>query len=49
MDANECETIIAAARETAGLSRAEIVARLNAASQQFADAAQRRFKRKGEW
>lgn len=49
MDANECGTIIAAARESAGLSRAEIVARLNTASQQFVDAAHRRFRRHAEW
>jgi 4-hydroxy-4-methyl-2-oxoglutarate aldolase len=49
MDANECETIIAAARETTGLSRREIVARLNAAAAEFAEAARRRFLGKGEW
>jgi len=49
MDANECETIIAAARSSAGLGRAEIAARLSAAAAEFADAAQRQFRRKGEW
>lgn len=49
MDANECETIISAARSSGGLSRPEIVAQLSAASQQFAENARRRFNRKGEW
>jgi 4-hydroxy-4-methyl-2-oxoglutarate aldolase len=49
MDANECRTVIAAARGGAGLSRDEQLARLNAAGQAFTQAAQERFKKGGEW
>jgi len=49
MDANECRTVIEAARGTSGMSAAEIVAGLNAASQRFREAAQREFRRGGEW
>jgi len=49
MDSNECQTLIAAARDTAGLSPAEIVARLHAASAAFAAAARKKFGRGGEW
>jgi regulator of RNase E activity RraA len=49
MDANECQTVIAAARETAGRSTDGILAQLEAAGQQFSQNARARFKRKGEW
>jgi 4-hydroxy-4-methyl-2-oxoglutarate aldolase len=49
MDANECNTIIAAARSSAGQSRETTLAKLNAASRQFGEAARARFARKGEW
>lgn len=49
MDANECHTVIAAARSAAGLSRAEAVARLADAAGRFAGAARERFARTGEW
>jgi len=49
MDANECRTVIEAARGTSGRSAAEIVAGLNAAAQRFRENAQREFRRGGEW
>ena len=49
MDANECETVIPAARNTAGLSLKEIAANLAMAGRKFGEAAQAKFKRKGEW
>jgi len=49
MDANECSTIIPAARDTAGLSVEEILARLDAAAREFGRAARAKFQRKGEW
>jgi hypothetical protein len=41
--------VIAAARNTAGLTYDEIVANLAAASRQFAQNAREKFKRDGEW
>jgi len=49
MDANECRTVIAAARDTAGRSPAEILAQLEAAGKAFAQNAHAQFKRQGEW
>ena len=49
MDTNECETVIRAARDTAGLSHDEILARLNEASRRFAQNAREKFQRGGEW
>ena len=49
MDTNECETVIPAARDSAGLSYEEILARLAAASRQFAQNARDKFRRDGEW
>jgi regulator of RNase E activity RraA len=49
MDANECQTIIPAARETAGKTTEEVLAQLALASQQFARNARDRFRRRGEW
>jgi regulator of RNase E activity RraA len=49
MDANECNTLIAAARSSAGLPREEVLARLEAAGREFARAARKRFRGKGEW
>ncbi len=49
MDTNECETVIRAARETAGLSYDEILNGLSAASRQFAQNAREKFRRDGEW
>jgi 4-hydroxy-4-methyl-2-oxoglutarate aldolase len=49
MDSNECNTVIAAARDSAGRSLEEIVQALDAAGGQFGAAAQARFRTKGEW
>jgi 4-hydroxy-4-methyl-2-oxoglutarate aldolase len=49
MDANECRTMIAAARGAGGLSPDELLGRLNDAGQAFTQAARERFKRSGEW
>lgn len=49
MDANECNTVIPAARETAGLSQEQILQQLKAAGEAFGRAAKAKFKRKGEW
>jgi 4-hydroxy-4-methyl-2-oxoglutarate aldolase len=49
MDANECQTVIAAARVTAGLSTDQILANLAAAGAEFGKNAKARFQRNGEW
>lgn len=49
MDANECRTLIAAARDVIGRTPDEICKALDRAGQQFQQAANRRFGRKGEW
>ncbi len=49
MDTNECETVIRAARDTAGLSYDEILTRLSVASRQFAKNAREKFQKDGEW
>jgi len=49
MDANECETLIPAARDSAGKSSAEVLAAINAAGQKFGENARAKFGRKGEW
>ena len=49
MDSNECSTVIAAGRETAGKSKREIVDALNAAGAQFNTNAKKEFMREGEW
>ena len=49
MDANECNTVIAAARSAAGRSVEETLAAMDAAARAFGDAARGRFGRKGEW
>jgi regulator of RNase E activity RraA len=49
MDANECETMIAAARGASGRSVAEILEDLDAAARRFSENAVAKFKRKGEW
>ncbi len=48
MDDNECGTMIAAARASAGKSTAEILAEFDAAATQFGDNAMSRFGHKGE-
>ena len=49
MDANECNTLIPAARDAAGKSRKQILAAIDAAGVQFGKNAQARNRRKGEW
>jgi regulator of RNase E activity RraA len=49
MDANECRTIIAAARDIQGRTPLEICAALDRAGAEFAEAARKRFSGKGEW
>lgn len=49
MDANECETVIPAARSSTGLATDQILANLTAASVEFGKNAKARFHRDGEW
>lgn len=49
MDANECNTVIAAARDVAGKPMDEVLAAMNAAGAAFGQAAKEKFGRKGEW
>lgn len=49
MDANECQTVIAAARATAGLGREEVLAQLIEAGKQFGQNTHHRFRKQGEW
>jgi len=49
MDANECSTLISAARDGAGKSRKDILAAIDAAGAQFGKNVQARTCRKGEW
>ncbi len=48
MDINECETVIAAARSSHGLSLQQVVQRVNAAGAEFGRRAQEQFHRQGE-
>ncbi|MBN2357246.1 RraA family protein [candidate division KSB1 bacterium] len=49
MDSNECNTIISAARNTAGKSAVEILAGFHRAVLDFNKSAEAKFGRKGEW
>ena len=49
MDANECNTIIAAARESSGKTTEEILAALQEASKSFGRNALEKFGKRGEW
>jgi regulator of RNase E activity RraA len=49
MDSNECQTVIAAGRQTAGKSLAEILAGMEAAGRTFSANTAKKFGRKGEW
>jgi regulator of RNase E activity RraA len=49
MDANECNTVIAAARNSAGRGPLEVCEELDRAGAEFKKAAAKRFGRKGEW
>lgn len=49
MDANECETLIPAARQAAGRPMAEVLRELDSAAARFSAATRKRFGRVGEW
>lgn len=49
MDTNECETVIPAARDTAGQPMEVVLARLNDAAGRFRAAARAKFQSAGEW
>jgi len=49
MDTNECNTVIAAARTTAGLSTEETLRQLDAASDAFTKATRAKFGKRAEW
>lgn len=49
MDANECNTVIPAARSTAGLQKNEIIRQFNESLASFRKAAQEQQFKKGEW
>jgi regulator of RNase E activity RraA len=49
MDNNECNTVIAAARNASGKSTAELLNEINKASAFFGLAAKEKFGNKGEW
>lgn len=49
MDSNECLTMIAAARDTSGLTAEQALGRLDRAVQAFSDAAKEKFNRRGEF
>lgn len=49
MDANECRTLIPAARGSAGLSAEQLLQCINDAGAAFGEAAKKQFSRQGEW
>jgi regulator of RNase E activity RraA len=49
MDANECNTVIPAARSTSGLTTAQILRQMDAAGGAFGKAVQKKFRSRGEW
>lgn len=49
MDANECRTVIAAARDVAGKTPGEICAALDRAGAEFSRQARAKFRCRGEW
>ena len=49
MDSNECNTVIAAARDASGKSTEDILKSLNDASAEFGQAAKEKFGNQGEW
>ena len=49
MDNNECNTVIAAARSCAGLSRDVALEQINQAAKDFSNATKEKFARDGEW
>jgi 4-hydroxy-4-methyl-2-oxoglutarate aldolase len=49
MDSNECTTVIAASRDSAGRSTDELLANLEASITQFSANVKAKFSREGEW
>lgn len=49
MDANECETVIPAARSSVGLPLEQVIENLAAAGKQFGENVRQKFRREGEW
>lgn len=49
MDANECETVIPAARGSVGLPMDQVIDNLSAAGKKFGENVQAKFRREGEW
>jgi regulator of RNase E activity RraA len=49
MDANECRTVIAAARSASGLAAGEVLERMSEAARSFAANTRQKFSRPGEW
>jgi regulator of RNase E activity RraA len=49
MDSNECRTLIHTARESAGRPMTETLDALDRAQAEFAEAAKKKFSKKGEW
>ena len=49
MDANECSTLIAAARNASGCTTEEILSKMDAAALEFAQATRKKFSRAAEF
>jgi regulator of RNase E activity RraA len=49
MDRNECDTVIPAARDSADLTKEELLKRLNDAARQFGENTRNKFSKDGEW
>ncbi|MES2599107.1 MAG: RraA family protein [Verrucomicrobiota bacterium] len=49
MDANECETVIAASRSNTGLSQEQLMTQIEASITQFSANVKSKFQRQGEW
>jgi hypothetical protein len=49
MDSNECNTVIPAARSSAGLESGQILTNLSVAVAKFGANVKEKFKRDGEW
>ncbi len=49
MDSNECNTVIAAARNSSGKSAEEMLQAMDTAAAEFGKAAREKFGKKGEW
>ena len=49
MDSNECQTVIAAAREVQGMGTGEILKQVNEAGEEFSRRARKRYGPGGEW